>query len=73
MNNLPKNIIQFDGKEEVKLELPVCDYCEERSNKENPVKEHNEEMVCYDCVAGMLYDKYFPRPKSNESEIHESL
>ena len=71
--NLPNTLLQFDGKEEVTLELPICVYCEEKTEKNNPVIEHNGEMICYDCRIEFIYDEYFPKEQSAESKIHEKL
>lgn len=65
MDNLPQNITQFDGKEEVKLELPVCEYCDQPSTKDNPVKDINGENICYSCASDILSDKFFPTLESS--------
>ena len=73
MNNLPKNITQFDGKEEVKLELPICVYCDKTSTEDNPVKEWREtgEMVCKDCRHSFVdqeFEEEFPKKPLPEFE-----
>jgi hypothetical protein len=46
----------------------ICSYCDRTETKDNPIKEHNGEMVCYECRKDWIENEYFP-PKVATEDI----